>query len=122
MMEEFSTLASAAFSRPPELQSQFLRSQPLDRVGRGYWLGYADGEAVATGGMIIVNSMAWVFDITTSAGYRGRGYGEAMVRHVLTAAESHCDSGGLSAETLASSLYERIGFRRVGDYRRFVNE
>jgi ribosomal protein S18 acetylase RimI-like enzyme len=73
------------------------------------------------------NKVGWIYDIQVLPSYRGKGVGEALMRHALQVSrEQGFGQAGLmvnSKNTVALSLYEKLGFqteyrvmtRREGD-------
>ena len=83
-------------------------------------VGTLDGEPVTTGFALRRGSGAGVFNIATTDGHRGKGYGAAATAAVT----NHWFDRGITHATLQSSdmgrsVYRRIGFRDVMTHRRW---
>jgi GNAT superfamily N-acetyltransferase len=85
--------------------------------GGGVWLAEPDGTARAMAAHAVDNGIGWIEQLYVEPGYTGRGLGEALLRHALTAlhaAGAHpvrlwC----FQANTSARRFYERHGFVAV---------
>jgi hypothetical protein len=81
------------------------------------WIGYVAGRPVAAAMSYETDGAVGVFGVTTVASARKRGYGTAMTRAAVLA-----DSGlpsVLAPSPEAENLYKRLGFRRVGELRKW---
>jgi acetyltransferase (GNAT) family protein len=82
------------------------------------WLGRVEGTAVAAAMGYRTDSAVGVFGVTTVASARGRGYGTAVTRASILA-ETGLPSV-LAPSPMAERMYERLGYRRVGELRKWV--
>lgn len=78
------------------------------------WLGRVDGAAVSAAMSYRTDDAVGVFGVTTIEPARGRGYATALMRRAVL------PGSGLPAvlntdDDVAARMYERIGFRTVGD-------
>jgi hypothetical protein len=81
------------------------------------WIGRVAGRPVAAAMSYRTDDAIGVFGVTTVASARRRGYGTAMTRAAIVA-----DSGlpsVLSPSPDGESLYRRLGFRPVGELRKW---
>jgi ribosomal protein S18 acetylase RimI-like enzyme len=79
------------------------------------WVGYADGEPIATAATVIGGGAVGVYNVATMPNHRRAGYGEAVMRHALEQARLE---HGLTRTILQSTpqglgLYQRMGYRSV---------
>jgi ribosomal protein S18 acetylase RimI-like enzyme len=82
-----------------------------------FYVGYSGGEAVAAAELTVAGGVAGLYGIATLEAHRGRGYGSAMTRAPLHDARAEGISiAVLQASVAGAGIYERIGFRRFGDY------
>ena len=81
------------------------------------WIGYIAGRPVAAAMSYETGDAVGVFGVTTIASARKRGYGTAMTRAAVLAHSGLPSVLAPSPE--AESLYERLGFRRVGELRKW---
>lgn len=72
------------------------------------WVGYVDGEAVATSATCVTRGVNGVQCIATLPDYRGRGYGEAMTWPATIAQPSK--PAVLLSSDLGRPVYERMGY------------
>lgn len=79
------------------------------------WVGYRDGEPVATAATVFAEGAIGVYNVATMPGWRRRGYGEAITRHAIDAAghEHGCARVVLQSTSEGLGLYQRIGFEPV---------
>ena len=81
------------------------------------WLGRAGGNTVSAAMSYRTDRAVGVFGVTTVASARGRGYGTALTRAAMLA-----DTGLpsiLAPSPEAESLYKRLGYRSVGELRKW---
>lgn len=79
------------------------------------YVGYHEGEPVATAAMVIASGVAGIYNVATIPGFQRRGYGEVMMRHTLTAArcEHGIERSILQSTPAGFRLYERMGYSTV---------
>ena len=80
-----------------------------------------EGKAVAGCGYgVIERGYVGLFDIIVAEHHRGKGYGEEIVRTILSEAKKQGASSAylqvVDANTRAKNLYKKIGFREVYKY------
>ncbi len=86
-----------------------------------FFVGYWKGEPVATSELTVApDGVAGLYSLATLKEFRGRGFGSAMTAHALAVAR---DLGMREVDLQASSdgrqIYERAGFRAVGEFHEF---
>lgn len=81
------------------------------------WVGYIDGEPVATAATVVwPASVIGVYNIATAPAHRGRGCGEAITRHAINAAREAATPDArviLQSTSLGYALYRQLGFEEV---------
>jgi ribosomal protein S18 acetylase RimI-like enzyme len=79
------------------------------------WVGYLDGQPVATAATVVHGGVIGVYNIATLPEFRERGLGEAIMRHAIQAAKekSGLDRTILQATRQGLHLYESMGYRSV---------
>jgi len=90
----------------------------LDDPRMVLWLGRVNGKAVGAAMSYRTDEAVGVFGVTTIASARRRGYATALTRAAMLA-----DTGLpsiLAPSREAERLYERLGYRRVGELRKWV--
>lgn len=81
-----------------------------------YYVGYVDGEAVATAELTLGGGVVGLFNISTLAAHRHRGYGSAMtVQPLVDAAAAGYDTAVLQAAPDGVGVYRRVGFTTYGE-------
>jgi acetyltransferase (GNAT) family protein len=89
----------------------------LDDPRMVLWLGRSGGDTVSAAMSYRTDNAVGVFGVTTVASARGRGYGTALTRAAMLT-----DTGLpsiLAPSPEAERLYERLGYRRVGELRKW---
>jgi GNAT superfamily N-acetyltransferase len=110
---DFSRINSHAFRIP------FAWCQELYDIdalwGRDFtgYVGYAGGRAVCCAATLAAAGVIGVYSVATLPGEERKGYGEAITRHVVAAAQRET---GLARSILQSTreglgLYQRLGYR-----------
>jgi GNAT superfamily N-acetyltransferase len=80
------------------------------------YVGYLDGEPVATSELTVGGGVVGLYNISTSLPYRGRGFGSALtVRPLLDARAQGQHTAILQAAAEGVRVYERVGFRAFGE-------
>lgn len=78
-----------------------------------FYVGYEGNIPVTTGLLVLHANVAGVYYIMTHPSYRRKGYGSAMMHHLLKCAKQEgFHLATLQASEEGKSLYERMGFRR----------
>jgi hypothetical protein len=90
----------------------------LDDPRMVMWLGRVEGKAVAAAMGYRAESAVGVFGVTTVASARRRGYATAVTRASILA-DTELPSV-LAPSAMAERMYERLGYRRVGELRKWV--
>lgn len=120
-LEDHIRTASAGFEMPEELLRAAVVMELIGRAGTAIYVGYTDGEPVTTGAGIRSGRTIGVYNISTLASARGRGYGAAMTRRVAAdGAAGGCDVAILQSSEMGYPIYERLGYRTVVEYMGYV--
>jgi hypothetical protein len=87
-------------------------------VDEQHFLGRLDGSPVATSSLLLAGGAAGIYNVTTVERVRGRGIGAAMTAAAVRAgAERGMRVSTLQASDMGRSVYERLGFTYVCDFR-----
>lgn len=115
--------APEAFGSSLEEESPLTESDHRARLSKDVvWGGFADGELVAVAGFYLFAAQkrrhkGALYGVYVKPAYRKAGWGEKIVRAVLTAARplaTQIDCSVVSTNASAIALYERLGFRAYG--------
>ncbi len=110
----FAAIGSVCFNVPISwFQEVFNHQAVWDRFAG--FVGYADGEAVATAATVPGAGVIGVYNVATLPAYQRRGYGEAVTRYALEEAqrEHGITRTILQATPQGYNIYERMGYRTV---------
>ena len=79
------------------------------------YVGYVNGEPVATAAVVLGGEVAGVYNVATLPGRQRRGYGEAVMRYALadTRRTHGVERTILQSTPAGLKLYERMGFRTI---------
>jgi GNAT superfamily N-acetyltransferase len=82
------------------------------------FLLYVDGAAVAAGSAMFAEGVSYVGWMATRAQFRGRGYAEAILRHMdaFMKRKYGVTESVLHATDMGQPVYERLGFRAVDEW------
>jgi ribosomal protein S18 acetylase RimI-like enzyme len=86
------------------------------------FLLYKDGKAVAGGSASFVEGVSYIGWMATLPEYRGRGYAEALLRHMDAFMKGRygVKETVLHATEMGRPVYERVGFRLVDEYAAYL--
>ena len=124
-LAHFAAIIAANWSPPDEQVIRFYEQTAAGALQSDcplrFFLGYSEDEPVATCELTIApDGVAGLYSVSTLAAFRGRGFGSSMTSHALAVGR---DLGMRAAALQASSqglgIYERLGFRRVGEFHEF---
>ena len=89
----------------------------LETPGLTLYVGYHEGQPVATGALIVAQRIAGIAYIGTAPEFRRRGFAEAIVRRAAHEGRTRgCEAAYLWSTPSGRGVYERLGFRRILDY------
>lgn len=96
-------------------------SGTLDRSSPArYYIGYLDGNPVATSECYLAHGVAGIYNVATLAHARRRGFGTAMTAVALQAARAEgYGMAVLQASDDGTGIYERLGFTVRGEFREY---
>lgn len=119
-LEAWAEIAAANWMPPDRQVLAFYRCTAHALLDPGapqwFYVGYLDGEPVATAEAAVQEGTAGLFNISTRSAFRGRGIGSMMTwRPLRDAAAAGCELGVLQAATAGVGLYRRLGFTTFGE-------
>jgi ribosomal protein S18 acetylase RimI-like enzyme len=116
-LNQFYTTSAVGFGEGEELFPLVYPSLVLQRPDLTLYLGFLDGEPVATAVRITCHGIAGIGGVSTVPSARRRGIGEAITRRAaLDGAAEGCRASFLQASAMGFDLYERMGYRHVIDF------
>ncbi|MGE0542961.1 MAG: GNAT family N-acetyltransferase [Dehalococcoidia bacterium] len=116
-LDTFNATSGDGFGGGEHLYRLLYQPQMLDRPGSTLYLGYLDGEPVATALRITGHGIAGIGGVSTIPAARRRGIGEAITRHAaLDGLADGCRASFLQATAMGFDLYQRMGYRHVIDF------
>jgi ribosomal protein S18 acetylase RimI-like enzyme len=115
VLHDFQAIGSTCFHVPTAWFSEVFDERWAARGEFACFVGYRDGEPVATAASVPSPGAIGIYNVATAPGHRERGYGELMTRHAIGAGltEYPASQVVLQATWQGLSLYERMGFRAV---------
>jgi len=114
-LREFCQVGALCFHVPPPWFDEiFDRPDRFTGVLRA-WVGYAEGQPVSTAAAVIAEHETGIYNIATVPEFRERGYGEAMLRHVVAQVRARPGPNRLVLQSTRQGLrlYRRLGFSTV---------
>lgn len=119
---EFTSIMSAAFSVPAVTAEDVYGGAGLWEGPMTGWIGYADGEAVATACTVVSADAIGIYAVATEPRHQRKGYGEAVVRHAVEWAQGLTGLRRVVLQSSASGypLYLAMGFRNVTRFSVYV--
>lgn len=123
-LEAFARLSAANWTPPdPHVIAFYRQTVPVllnPESPQWLYLGYLDGEPVATAEATVGRGTAGLYNISTRPPWRGRGIGSLMTWRPLHDARARgCDLGVLQAAPEGVGIYRRLGFTAFGDITEF---
>jgi ribosomal protein S18 acetylase RimI-like enzyme len=123
----FGQVIASLFEPPDPHVARFY--EQVARLGRlaerplKLFLALLDGRAVGTSSIFLSGEGAHIFDISTRAEHRNRGYGSAITHFSLLFARGlGARLGALQAAPDGLNIYRRMGFREVCTFRIYSNK
>jgi GNAT superfamily N-acetyltransferase len=119
-LQDFARVSAANWTPPDPQVRRFyeLGAAALLAPDGPLWLyvGYCDDVPVATCELTVGGGVVGLYNISTVAAYRRRGFGTALtLGPLLEARERGYRTAILQASSEGVALYERVGFRAFGD-------
>lgn len=115
-------VVTAGFGSDPAVALGTACANLLDRPDCVVYVGYAGGDPVVSGLGWRTGRTIGVYSIATVESARRRGYGAAMTARVIAdGAVAGCDVAALQASEMGRPIYQRLGFRTVVKYARYMD-
>lgn len=117
---DFCSVIAGGFGVPVAIAEQLVTAGLLRDPESESYVGYAEGQAVASSTLCFGGRTAGVYNVATMPGFRKRGFGEALTWQAISRGASFgCDLAVLQASEMGQPIYERMGFRTVARYKTF---
>lgn len=102
----------------PECYNRIYQHMPLTSLEEGASLemhiAYLENRPIVSGILVLGDNMAGIYYVATVPEQRGKGYGTAMMEHLLRLAKHKgYFLAGLEASHEGKNLYKRLGFKEV---------
>ena len=121
-VEDFRGVAERGFGMPAGMGTVAISDSVLAHPDTELYLGYADAVPVATTLLQQSNRVAGIYFVACEAGYRRRGYGEALTwAGVAGGAARGASFASLQASEMGRPVYTRMGFESLVDYHGYVS-
>jgi GNAT superfamily N-acetyltransferase len=79
-----------------------------------------DQKIVGTGNIFVKGEIGWLGNIIVDEKYRGQGIGYAITQEMVDfLANSGCATQLLIATKMGEPVYQKLGFRKIGEYQSF---
>lgn len=116
----YNEIMAASFGAPLELMNDLIGPGLIGGPLQGF-VGYIDGQPVATSALFVTDGVAGVYNVATLPEYRRMGLGEAMTWHaVRKGLEAGCAIASLQASAMGQPVYARMGFRNIAPYETYI--
>jgi hypothetical protein len=116
-LADFVATSGAGFEGGAELFARLYTPESLDRLDGALYVGYLDGEPVATALRTTSHRIAGIGGVSTVAAARRRGIGAALTwRAALDGLAEGCIASYLGASEMGYSMYAGMGYRHVVDF------
>jgi len=115
------TASYASIGFPPEIFAFYEENEYLWADGAAAFLAHVDGRPAGISMTIVTHGVAGIYWVGATEEARGRGLGRTMTAVAVEAGlEMGGDSASLQASPMGESIYRRMGFERVFDYRLYM--
>jgi GNAT superfamily N-acetyltransferase len=96
--------------------SLFKKETPLEM-----YIGYFNNIAVVTGVLVLHANVAGLYYVATDPSWRKKGYGTAMMIHLINRAQSkNYNLVTLQASRDGKNLYEKLGFKEICVFKEYT--
>jgi len=121
MAEEIARLNVVCHELEPKDVAELTCAELWGGPNHGFLL-YEDGMTVAGGSASFVEGVSYIGWMATLPGYRGRGYAEALLRHMdaFMRRRYGVKETVLHATEMGRPVYERMGFQAVDEFAAYL--
>lgn len=118
---EVATASYADIGFPPEIFAFYENDEYLWADGAAAFLAHVEGRPAGISMTIVSHSVAGIFWVGATEAARGRGLGRTMTAAAVRAGlEMGGTSASLQASPMGESLYRKMGFETIFDYRLYL--
>ena len=115
------TESYASIGFPSEIFAFYENNEYLWADGAAAFLAHFEGRPAGISMTIVSHGVAGIYWVGTTEAARGRGLGRAVTAAALNAGlELGAASASLQASPMGESLYRRMGFETIYDYRLYL--
>lgn len=114
-LNDFRAIGASCFHVPIAWFAEVFNVSVTGQHPFSCWVGYRDGEPVATAATIMHEGIIGLYNVATAPAQRHRGYAEVITRHAIDEATRESGSTRVVLQSTSGGLrlYQRIGFRPV---------
>jgi GNAT superfamily N-acetyltransferase len=85
------------------------------------YIAYRGSEAVGCAALFLTDGVAGLYYVGTLPSHRGKGIGSALTMHCLNNARNlRCKRAVLRASESGERIYMRMGFKKFGEFKKFI--
>jgi GNAT superfamily N-acetyltransferase len=118
---QVATDSYASIGFPPEIFAFYENNEYLWADGAAAFLAHVDGRPAGISMTIVTHGVAGIYWVGATEEARGRGLGRTMTAAAVEAGLAMGgDSASLQASPMGESLYRRMGFKTIFDYRLYM--
>jgi GNAT superfamily N-acetyltransferase len=118
---QVATESYADIGFPAEIFAYYENNEYLWADGAAAFLAHVDGRPAAISMTIVSHGVAGIYWVGTAERARGRGLGRTMTAAAVNAGLGlGADSASLQASPMGESIYRRMGFETIFDYRLYL--
>jgi GNAT superfamily N-acetyltransferase len=118
---QVATESYADIGFPPEIFAYYENNEYLWADGAAAFLAHVDGRPAAISMTIVSHSVAGIYWVGAAEEARGRGLGRTMTAAAVNAGLAlGAGSASLQASHMGESIYRRMGFETIFDYRLYL--
>lgn len=119
---QVATESYADIGFPPEIFAYYENNEYLWTDGAVAFLAHVDGRPAAISMTIVSHGVAGIYWVGTTEEARGRGLGCTMTAAAVNAGLAlGAGSASLQASHMGESIYRRMGFETIFDYRLYLS-
>lgn len=123
--DDYWTVAASAYASigfPPEIFAFYEGHEGLQADNVAAFLAHLDGQPAGIAMTVVSHDVAGIYWVGCTEAARGRGLGQAMTATAVNAGlDIGAKTASLQASPMGESIYRRMGFETIYDYRLFMS-